>query len=263
MREWCWLVGHGTCVVTGSYLDSRGPIANMQNSFKQGFKEGFNHYLPFSMGFIPWGVATGIAMRSSGLSIAESMGMNIIVSGGTAQLGTLPLIVHGAPLWLISFTALILNLRFIIFSATLAPAFKGVGRRHRWLSGYVLGDGVVAACANRLLMEQNTAWRYGYYLGPSLWAWTSWQTAVLVGVLLAGSIPHNLSLDFMATIGLLVLLIPMCSERSMLVSALVGGGMAVLLKGLPLRMGLFCAILIGMAAGYIFEQWTIEKVKHG
>lgn len=235
----------------------------MQDAFKQGFREGFHHYLPYSMGFIPWALVTGIAMRSSGLSITESMGMNIIVYGGTAQLGTLPLIAHGAPVWLISLTALILNLRFLIFSATLAPAFKGIGRKHRWLSGYVLGDGVVAACASRLLTEQNTAWRYGYYLGPSLWAWASWQLATLIGVLLAGSIPHNWSLGFMATIALLVLLIPMCRERSMLVSALVGGGMAVALRGLPLRMGLFCGILIGMAAGYLAEQWANRKIKHG
>lgn len=234
----------------------------MHDAVKQGFREGFNHYLPYSIGFVVWGLVTGIAMRSSGLSLTESIGMNLIVYGATAQLGTLPLITQGAPIWLIALTALVLNLRFLIFSATLAPVFQGVRLKHRWLSGYLLVDGVAAAYSSRLLAAPNTAWRYGYFLGPSLWSWACWQLATLVGELLADSIPRNWPLGFMATIALLVLLIPMCRERSMLASALVGGAMVIVLGWLPLRMGLFCAILFGMVAGYLTEQWVDRKVEH-
>lgn len=235
----------------------------MTNSFRQGFREGFYHYLPYSLGFIPWALVTGIAMRGSGFSLIESMGMNLIVYGGTAQLGTLPLIVSGAPAWLIALTALVLNLRFLIFSATLAPAFKEVSHRQRWFAGYVLGDGVVAACASRLLTEKDANWRFGYYIGPSLWAWGLWQVDTLIGILLAGHIPHNWSLEFMATIALLVLLIPMTRQTPMLLAALVGGCVAVVLHGIPLRMGLFAAIVVGMAAGFLAEHLQMRKARHG
>lgn len=222
----------------------------MSPSFQRGLREGFRHFLPFSVGLVPWALVTGIAMRGAGFSPLEAMGMNVIVFGATAQLGTLPLIVAGAPLWLMAVTALALNLRFVIFSAALAPAFVGIHRRHRWLAGYLLTDGVFAACADRLLREKEPAWRLGFYLGPSLWSWGVWQLSTLAGILAAGAIPRSWSVEFMATIALLVLLVPMLRQLPMLVAALVGGVAACLLQGMPLRLGLVAAIVLGIVAGF-------------
>ncbi|WP_198019597.1 AzlC family ABC transporter permease [Pseudogulbenkiania sp. MAI-1] len=235
-------------------------LPRMNERFRQGLKEGFGHYFPFSPGLVPWGLATGIAMLGAGFSPIEAMGMSVIVYGATAQLGTLPLIVSGAPSWLIVVTALVLNLRFLIFSATLAPAFKGVGRWQRWLSGYLLSDGVVAACASRLLTEDNPQRRLGYYLGPSLWNWGVWQVSTLIGIFAANAVPQNWPLAFMATIALLALLISMVRQKPMLLAALTGGVVAIALRGLPLRMGIFAAILAGMAAGVLAERWQTQKV---
>ena len=89
----------------------------MESAFRRGAREGLRDFLPISVGLLPWAMVTGIAMRSIGLSEIESLGMNLLVYAGTAQLGALPLIAAGAPLWLIMLTALALNLRFVIFSA--------------------------------------------------------------------------------------------------------------------------------------------------
>ncbi|MBN9697098.1 MAG: branched-chain amino acid ABC transporter permease, partial [Zoogloea sp.] len=75
------------------------------------------------------------------------------------------------------------------------------------------------------------------------------------GVMAAGSIPRGWSLEFMATIALLVLLVPMARLRPMLVAALVGGGLAVALRGMPLRLGVIVAIIGGIAAGFAAESW--------
>src|SRR5690554_1592435 len=108
--------------------------------FHAGGRAGFRAFLPLSVGVLPWALVTGMAMVGAGFSPLEAMGMNIIVFSGTAQLGTLPLIASGAPLWLIVATALALNLRFVIFSAALAGRFAGFPARHRWLAGYLLTD---------------------------------------------------------------------------------------------------------------------------
>ena len=79
----------------------------MESSFRRGAREGMRDFLPLSVGLVPWAMVTGIAMRSIGLSPLEAMGMNLLVYAGTAQLGTLPLIGGGAPLWLIFLTAFI------------------------------------------------------------------------------------------------------------------------------------------------------------
>lgn len=231
----------------------------MNESFKRGAAEGFRAFLPLSVGLIPWAVVTGVAMRSIGLSPLEAMGMNVIVFAGTAQLGTLPLIAAGAPLWLIVLTALVLNLRFVIFSAALAPAFAGYPKRRRLLSSYLLVDGVFAILSERILKSQDAHWRWGCYIAPSVWCWVLWQVFALVGVLGAGVLPADWSLEFMATIALMVMLVPMSATRPMLVAALAGGLGAVLLRGMPLKLGLIAGILIGIAAGFAAEHWQQRK----
>ena len=231
----------------------------MNIAFRQGAREGFFHYLPLSIGLIPWALVTGVAMRGAGFSVLESMGMNIIVFAGTAQLGTLPLIMVGAPMWMIMATALALNLRFVIFSAAIAPAFEGVSRWRRVLSGYLLTDGVFASCSPRMLASTDKDWRFGYYLAPSVWCWALWQVLTLLGVLGASVLPTNWSLDFMASIALMVLLVPIVTSRPMLMAALAAGATAVLLHGLPLKLGLIAAIFVGIGAGFVAERWAADK----
>jgi predicted branched-subunit amino acid permease len=228
----------------------------MNESFRQGAREGLRLFFPLSIGLIPWALVTGVAMRSSGLSVLEALGMNVIVFAGTAQLGALPLLMVGAPLWLIAVTAMALNLRFMIFSATISPAFRTWPLRRRVLSGYLLVDGVFAVCADRMLKSDDAQWRWGCYLAPSLWCWALWQVFGGIGIVGAGSVPSGWSLEFMATIALLVMLVPMVAPRPMLVAALVGGGGAVLLRGLPLKLGLIVAIVAGIAAGVAAERWA-------
>jgi predicted branched-subunit amino acid permease len=183
------------------------------------------------------------------------MGMNLIVFAGTAQLGTLPLIAAAAPLWLIVVTALALNLRFVIFSAAIAPGFRGVSTPKRWLAGHLLTDGVFATCLDKMMHVEDPRWRLGYYLAPAVWSWLLWQFFTLAGIFAAGYIPKQWSLEFMATIALIVLLVPLARARPMLVAALVGGASATLLRGMPLRLGIVVAICAGIAAGFAAEHW--------
>jgi len=229
--------------------------------FRNGARDGFVAFLPLSVGLVPWALVMGMAMTSHGFTPLQAMGMNIIVFAGTAQLGTLPLIAAEAPLWLIIATALALNLRFVIFSAALAPGFRGIGLPGRWLAGHLLTDGVFATCLERLLKVDDPYWRLGYYLAPALWAWLLWQSFALVGIYAAGFIPKAWSLEFMATIALIVLLVPMAKVRPMLIAAMVGGVSATLLRNMPLRLGAVVAICAGIGAGFAAENWEHRR-KH-
>ncbi|MCB1928803.1 MAG: AzlC family ABC transporter permease [Rhodocyclaceae bacterium] len=227
----------------------------MNESFRRGAREGFRAFLPLSVGLVPWALVTGVAMRSTGLSVLEALGMNLIVFAGTAQLGTLPLIGAGAPLWLIAVTALVLNLRFVIFSAALAPAFERVPVLQRLLSGYLLVDGVFAIGAERMLASTDRDWRMGFFLAPSIYAWVLWQVFVMCGVLGADALPRDWSLEFMATIALITLLVPIARARPMMLAALVGGVATVVLREMPLRLGMIVGIVLGIAAGFVAERW--------
>jgi predicted branched-subunit amino acid permease len=232
----------------------RRPWSRLSPAFRAGAREGFDTYLPLSIGLIPWALVTGVAMRGTGLSALESMGMNLLVFAGAAQLGTLPLIAGGAPVWVILATALALNLRFVIFSAGIASYLQGYRTSLRWLLGHLLTDGVFAIALGPLLRNPDPQWRLGFYLAPSAWGWLLWQVFALVGVLFAGYIPRDWSLEFMATIALMTILVPMARARPMLVAALAGGAVAVALNGLPFRLGLFVGIVAGIVAGVVADD---------
>lgn len=187
--------------------------------------------------------------------------MSIIVYGATAQLGTLPLLISGASYWLIFCTALILNLRFIIFSATLAPVFSGARRRVRWLAGYLMSDGVMAAFSARLLAEPDREKRLGLYFGPSLMNWVIWQFFTIIGILACASLPGHWPIGFLATISLLTLATPMVSNMPMAAAAAVTAAVLIALHTMPFRLGFLLAIIAGMLAGYVVEQYT-RKDRH-
>lgn len=232
----------------------QGQLGRLPPSFVAGGRAGFRAFLPLSVGLAPWGLVTGVAMVSIGLTPWQAMGMNLLVYAGVAQLGTLPLIAAHAPLWIIVATALALNLRFVIFSAALAEYFRPWPTAARWGLGHLLVDGVFATSLEPLRRNPDPQWRLGHYLVPSLWAWLLWQVFALVGVLSAGVLPRNWSLEFLATIALMALLIPMVRTRPMLMAALVGGLVAVVLHAMPLRLGLFCGLVAGIAAGFAAED---------
>lgn len=231
------------------------PDTSIEGGFREGAREGFYAFLPLSVGLIPWALVVGVTMTSIGLTPFQAMGMNIIVFAGTAQLGTLPLMAAEAPLWLIIVTALALNLRFLIFSAAIAPGFRGLSTGERWFAGHLLTDGVFATCLDKMLRFENPRWRLGYFLAPSVWSWALWQSFALVGIYAANAIPKSWSLEFMATIALIVLLVPMAKVRPMLIAALVGGGSATLLRNMPLKLGVIVGICTGIAAGFAAEHW--------
>lgn len=82
---------------------------------RDAWNEGFKTGLPTLFGIAAWGLVVGIAMVKSGLSVPQSLGMTLLVFAGSAQLASLPLIAAQAPIWVIFATALVVNLRFVIF----------------------------------------------------------------------------------------------------------------------------------------------------
>ena len=65
---------------------------------------------------------------------------------------------------------------------------------------------------------------------------------------------RDLAVAITIAVALLVLLVPMARVRPMLVAMLTGGVLSVLLRGLPLRLGVMAAIVGGIAAGFATEH---------
>src|SRR5689334_14443310 len=109
----------------------REPAAAGETHDAAAWREGFRDGFPLMLGISAWAVVVGVTMVKSGLTPLQASGMTLLVYAGSAQLASLPLIATQAPIWVIFLTGFVVNLRFVIFSALLAPHFAHLHWRKR------------------------------------------------------------------------------------------------------------------------------------
>lgn len=219
-------------------------------------RDGALSAVPLTVAIAPWGVVTGIAMVSAGLSSGQAAGMSLFVFAGSAQLAVLPLFVAGAPLWVMFATGLIVNLRYFIYSAVLAPHFAGLSRSWRVLLSYITVDGVFAMFAGRYRPGDGVAHKHWFYLGGSALMWVVWQASSFAGIFGGTFIPRDLSLEFAATLALTALLMPLLFDRAVVSGAVVAGVVSLAGAGLPMNLGVLLAVLAGVIVGLLATRFV-------
>lgn len=224
----------------------------------EAFLRGMRELMPAAPGVIAWGLVTGVAMVKSGLSITEAIGLSLLAYAGSAQLAALPLIASVAPLWLIFVTALVVNLRFVVYSAAVRPFFFGLSPAKRLGLGYIIGDIMFVKFTNLLQNEPRYAQPIAYYAGGAVCNWVIWQVASIAGIYLAKEIPEIWGLELAGTLALIALVVPLCKQRPTLAGVLVSAGVAVLAHDLPMRLGLLMGLLAGMATAFAVERAALN-----
>lgn len=222
------------------------------------FFEGMRAVLPALVATGTWGLVTGVAMVKTGLTEAQALGMTLLVFAGSAQLAALPLIAASAPIWVVLLTAIVVNLRFTIFSAGLYPYFTRYSLKKRLLLGYCTSDLGFAICLQRWTAEKARGEeasdpllptrRVWFFLGIAAANWLAWQAMSIAGIFLAGQVPGSWGLEYAAILALIAFTVPMVNSVPALTGALVAGAVAVLAYPLPLKLGLVTAVVIGIAA---------------
>ena len=216
------------------------------------FVQGLRASRPALMPTAIWGVVAGIAMIKTGLTVAQALSMTLLVYSGSAQMAVLPLIAADAPVSIALLTAFVVNLRFIIFSATLWPYFGRLPMPRRLALGYVATDvGLalfVSRHANSPEHERGNEHQQWFFFGVAAAIWLAWQPASIVGILLAGVIPGHWGLEFAAILALMVMTAPMLAGRPAIVGALVAGVVSVAAAPLPLKLGLLLGVVAGVVA---------------
>ncbi|MBK4733316.1 AzlC family ABC transporter permease [Noviherbaspirillum pedocola] len=214
---------------------------------KQAFRQATRDCAQAMPGIFAWAVVTGMAMMQSGLTLWQALGMNFIVFAGSAQLAALPLIAAGASPLLVLLTALAVNLRFVIFGASLGPHFAHLPWKKRLWYGYLNGDIVMGYFPQRYAEGGRPAGKAGYYMGICALNWIVWQAGSVAGILMASRIPASWGISFAGTLALLALLIPLVKNAAALSGVSVAGTVAVAGAALPYRLGLLGGVVAGMA----------------
>ena len=222
------------------------------------FHRGVVDMLGVAPGIAAWGLMTGVAMVKSGMSTVEALLMAGIVFAGSAQLAAIPLILAGAPMWVVLATALCVNLRFVVFSVHMRPYVMHLPLRDRLLAGYLTGDLTYVLFVRRFaLPADDVAGQRGqmaYLVGNGGTNWLTWTACSVVGVVLANAIPTHWGLGFAGILALLGMLCSLASTRLRWISAAVAGTAAVAAFALPLKLNILTAIAASVLVCLLLEK---------
>jgi 4-azaleucine resistance transporter AzlC len=227
-------------------------------SFRRMFLLGARDTLPLLPGTVPFGLIYGATAVAAGVPAWLTQVMSVAVFAGSAQFAVVLLVAGGASAITLVLTAAILNLRHLLYSASLGPTLRDAPRGWRLLLSYVLVDEVYGVVVGRMLALPLRQ-RVRYMLGSGVTLWVAWQLSTLVGILIGARIPAGWSLDFAATLTFIALLVPLLRDRALVGAALVAGVVAALTLAAPLKLGLVAAAIAGIIVGMALDRWLPRR----
>ena len=206
---------------------------------------------PLQLGVIPFGMLYGIGALAVGMPVWLAQLTSMLVFAGAAQLVIVQMLGAAAGALPIGLTAVLLNLRHMLYSASVAEHVRHLPRRWRVLLAYLLTDEAYAVAILRYARPTGPGpdLRHWYCLGCGLTLWGCWQLSTALGIAFGARIPPEWDIDFAVPLTFIALLTLLVKERAGQAAALVAALAVLALAALPYRLGLVLAIVLGLLAG--------------
>lgn len=221
---------------------------------QESFVEGFRDVAPALVGNVPFGVIVGVTAVGLGFDPVAAVAMSGLMFAGAAQLAMMDLLGEAAPLAIVVLTGLVVNLRYVMYSATFSQYLADYGPRWRGAIAALLIDITFAMSVTRVDEDPDVDVA-GYYMGVGVPLWATWVSATAAGAILGAGVPASWHLEFAVPLVFLALLAPAIKDSSTAVAGGVGGVVAVALTGIPFNAGLLAGALAGVVAGAIAGRW--------
>jgi 4-azaleucine resistance transporter AzlC len=217
------------------------------------FLEGVRAELPLLIGVFPFGLIYGALALNAGLSTSAAQLMSSILFAGSSQFVTAQLVHDAAPGFVIILTIAVVNLRHMLYSASLAPYLENLSLRWKILLSYLLTDEAYAPSIIKYERDGVQPFSHWFLFGAGFALWFNWQVSTAVGIFLGAAIPKEWPLDFALPLTFIAMVVPILKNRPMVASALSAGLVALLAYSLPYKLGIILAALTGIIVGTILE----------
>jgi predicted branched-subunit amino acid permease len=209
---------------------------------------------PMLIAVIPFGLVAGASAVAKGLGAWAASGFSVIVFAGSSQLAAIDVLGDGGSALVAVIAACTINMRMLLYSASLSPHMAAMPMSHRLGAAYVLTDQAYAVSITRWSGGQPHPPRLSFYLGAGVTLWIVWQIATVAGALLGSTLPASVPLDFAVPLVFLVLLVPAVTTRPAFIAAAVGGGAAVFAAEVGAGpLSVVVGALSGIVAGTVAE----------
>lgn len=208
---------------------------------------------PMALGLVPFGLAIGGTIASSSIGSWPGLASGPIILAGAAHLATLQMLEAGVTPVVVVASALVINLRLVLYSATLAPWFAGVPRRRRLALAATITDQLYFVCIERFPKgDLDVRGRTAYYAGAAGCLVSIWLGSQYTATLLGAELPAAARLDMAAPLALAGLLARSARTGSAQVAA--AASIIVVAAGASLPLG--TSILIATVGGVVAAAAT-------
>jgi 4-azaleucine resistance transporter AzlC len=216
-------------------------MPTLRSRFTRGVKLG----LPIFLGYAPVGAAFGLAATAAGFSVAQAVTCSALAIAGAGQFIGLASLKAGADLATALVAVGVVNLRYLLFSATLSPHVRDVPRWQQGLLAFTLTDETFAI--NITDAREGRADAISM-LGVGAISWLGWTLGTSVGALAGSAIGDSSKwgVDFAMPAMFTALLVGQITGRREAVAAVLAAGLALALSlWLPGQWPVVAAALIG------------------
>jgi predicted branched-subunit amino acid permease len=217
---------------------------------------------PMLVGVVPFGLVAGASPVTGGLGTGVAVGLSTLVFAGASQLAATDVLASGGSALVAVLTAWTINMRMLLYSASLAPHLAAEPMRRRMGVAYLLTDQAYAVSIARWGAGDEPRRRVPYFVGAGFLLWAVWQVCTIVGALVGARVPEDVPLDFAVPLVFLVLLVPAVTTRPALAAALAGGLGAVLAAELGAgSLSIMLGALTGIAAGTVVDALAARRAR--
>jgi predicted branched-subunit amino acid permease len=217
------------------------------------FNSGMRAMAPLLVGITPFGLLLGATVAASADPLAAWAGA-LPIYGGSAHLAVLGSLGHGGGVLLAVAAGVLVNLRVIVYSSSLAPLWAGSRWWARGLAAATVIDPTWVVAEQRSVRPGTLAERRSHYAGAATLLTAGWLVLVTVGAVggaLAGGVAV---LGVALPLCLLELVVPHLARRPGAVAVAVAVAVVLAASTLPTGVGLLLAMAAAGVAGVIVER---------
>ena len=215
---------------------------------------GARDIFPLTAVLFPLGLVYGVTVAEAPVDDWLGGLASTLVFAAAAQLALIDLIADDAAWFTAVSTALVINLRFVMYSAALAPSFSQYPARWRLPLAYLMTDQASGVSLLYNETQRDPVARRWYYLGAGVPLSVAWLVSTWLGIAFGASIPASWELGVAVPLMFICLLVPSIRDRARLVAALVGGAVSLIARDAPNSTGLLIGALAGVAAGMAVDR---------
>lgn len=215
---------------------------------------GARAMVPWLVGVAPFGLVIGVSAAQADVSTLAGWLTGPLLYGGSAQIATIELLDAGAAPLIVILSALIINLRLILYSGAMAPHWRDRPRWWRLLAGYLLVDPSFAVGADGYERPTDRARAHAHYIGGALTLWVAWLAVLATGAVIGTSLPAALQLEFAIPLYLVGEVVSRLRAKPTRRAALTAAAVSAVAVAAPLHLGLVAGILAGLAAGLLVKE---------